>query len=377
MSPNFCVNPWTSLHIKLDQGYNPCCVFSKTYRANNLVDYANSAELAELKAKMLAGERAPECNHCWVQESKGHTSKRQRDNKTYEKIFLSKFKGKELIPNSNFNEYYIRLGNHCNLRCTTCSEEFSTGWISEYKKFGIQKGHTTILESTDPVWQHVKDCSRDIAVIQFIGGEPFMMSIDEQCDLLKHLVSTGDSRHIRLKYNSNLTRLPTEQLEYWPKFKAIEMNVSIDGVGSRFEYLRFPASWEEVSKNLKIYQDLQVTIPQLELTIMHTLSLFNIGYVQEMLDYANEQQVKLFLNLLEFPAHYNFFNTTPGVKSWIKSVICNVNDPVIQNICNRIEHHKSTTNNQLLLSNIATLDQRRGLDFAKTFPELANAIIND
>lgn len=378
MSDNFCVNPWVSAHIRLDQGYNPCCLFSKTYKANNIADYANGTELAELKQRILTGERVKECNYCWLQEDQGYISKRQRDNQTYQKVFLHKFKNRELEPSASFNEYYIRLGNHCNLRCTTCSEEFSTGWISEYKKFGVQRGKTVLLDPTDPVWQHIKDNSRSVAVIQFIGGEPFMMSTNEQCDLLKYLVESGDASHIRLKYISNLTRLPDEQIPYWSKFKAVEMNVSMDGIGDRFEYLRFPAKWSDIDKNLKFYKDLQASaVPQLELTIMHTLSLFNIGYVKEMLDYADLQNLPIFLNLLEFPKHYNFFESSTGVKQWIRSQIQNIDHTVIKNIYNNILLHQSTTDNKTLLETISTLDHRRDLNIAKTFPELYNSIVND
>ena len=33
-------------------------------------------------------------------------------------------------------------------------------------------------------------------------------------------------------------------------FKAVGFNVSIDGIGKRFEYLRHGANWKEVSDNL-------------------------------------------------------------------------------------------------------------------------------
>lgn len=378
MKGNFCVNPWVSAHIKLDQGFNPCCLFSKTYTAESLDQYANGDELADLKARILSGERVQECNYCWMQEDQGYTSKRQRDNKTYEKVFLHRFAGKELVPQSNFNEYYVRLGNHCNLRCTTCSEEFSTGWISEYKKFGIERGRAVLLDDHDPLWQHLKDNARDIAVIQFIGGEPFMMSIELQKDLLQYYVETGHAKHIRLKYNTNLTRLPTEQLEYWPHFKAVEINASADGVDKRFEYLRFPAKWEEADKNLKFYKQLQsTTVPKLELTIMHTLSLFNIGYVSEILEYGEEQKVSVFLNLLEFPRYYNFFDAPVLVKEWIMERIQGIKNPVIQEIYNQLNKHQSTTKSGLLLDYIGVIDQRRNLQISATFPELFEVLISD
>jgi sulfatase maturation enzyme AslB (radical SAM superfamily) len=313
-----------------------------------------------------------------MQEQQGYDSKRIRDNQTYQKIFFHRFKGRELALQSNFNEYYIRLGNHCNLRCTTCTEEFSTGWISENKKFGLIPGPTVLIDDNDHLWQHLKDHAKDIAVIQFIGGEPFMMSTEPQRDLMKFLAESGHASHIRIKYNTNLTRLPTEQLPYWPAFKAIEINGSMDGVGDRFEYLRFPAKWSDADRHIDFYKNLKATTtPKLELTVMHTLSLFNIGYVQEMLDYCTDKEIAVFLNLLEFPNYYNIFNATVPVKQWIKSRIESVDNLVIKNIHNQLDQHASTTNNAYLLKLINTLDKRRDLDVAQTFPELFQALTSD
>jgi sulfatase maturation enzyme AslB (radical SAM superfamily) len=378
MNSHFCVNPWISAHIKLDQGYNPCCLFNKTYRADSLTAYAQSPELTSLKNRMLSDEQVEECGYCWMQEQQGYDSKRIRDNKTYQKIFLHRFKDRELELQSNFNEYYIRLGNHCNLRCTTCTEEFSTGWVSENKKFGLLPGPTVLIDDHDPLWQHLKDNAKDIAVLQFIGGEPFMMSVEPQRDLLKFLAESGHAKHIRIKYNTNLTRLPTEQLPYWPAFKAIEINGSMDGVGDRFEYLRFPAKWNDADSHIDFYKNLiETTTSKLELTVMHTVSLYNIGYVQEMLDYGSAKGIPVFLNLLEFPNYYNVFNATPKVKQWIKDMIKSIDNSVIKNIHDQLDQYPGTTDNIQLLKLINTLDQRRGLHAAKTFPELIEVITSD
>jgi sulfatase maturation enzyme AslB (radical SAM superfamily) len=235
-----------------------------------------------------------------------------------------------------------------------------------------------LIDDHDPLWQHLKDNAKDIAVLQFIGGEPFMMSVEPQRDLLKFLAESGHAKHIRIKYNTNLTRLPTEQLPYWPAFKAIEINGSMDGVGDRFEYLRFPAKWNDADSHIDFYKNLiETTTPKLELTVMHTVSLYNIGYVQEMLDYGSAKGIPVFLNLLEFPNYYNVFNATPKVKQWIKDMIKSIDNSVIKNIHDQLDQYPGTTDNIQLLKLINTLDQRRGLHAAKTFPELIEVITSD
>lgn len=370
-SKTFCVNPWITLHTKFTKGYSPCCRFRGVVNSNSIKGYVNSAELDSIKSKLLDGNAIPECRDCWEQESRGHTSKRQRDNQTYGKIF--QFLHKDPHNHSEqFVEYYIRLGNHCNLRCTSCSDELSSGWISENKKFNLPTVPVSVLPEQHEVWQHMRDHASTIGVIEFVGGEPFMMNQDLQSSLFKFLVDTGHASHIRLKYNTNGTRLPTEQLEYWPHFKAVEINVSVDGTGARFEYLRFPAQWDEVKRNINFYQ----TLPNLDLGIMLTVSMLNIGYVNDVLEFCASHNLKYFVNMLEQPHVLNLFWAEPHIKNWIADRIKSVQDPVVAGIAENLNNTTGSITAQQILNFVQTLDRRRGTSTKETFPELFECLIS-
>jgi hypothetical protein len=372
-SQTFCVNPWITLHTKNKDSFNPCCLFKGQMNYSTVAEYANSRELASVKQKLLDGESIQECSACWKQEQTGYVSKRQRDNKTYKNIFQSL--NQDLSkPQEMFVEYYLRLGNHCNLKCTSCNDSLSSGWISENKKFNIATTSVTLLPDDHDVWLYIKNNANTIAAIEFIGGEPFMMSIDLQTNLLKCLVDNQHAKHIRLKYNTNGTRLPIEQLEFWSSFKAIELNISIDGIGDRFDYLRCPAEWSTVDHNIRYYQELQKNIPQLELCVISTISTLSIGYIQEILDYCHDNKLNIFLNLLESPAVLNIYLIDSAVKSWIVDRVKNIDHPVIKNILTALHQQPSSVHSSVLLEFLTTLDARRGLDVKQTFPELAECL---
>jgi len=375
MNPKtFCVNPWVSLHTKITEGFNPCCLFGNTLKYKAVDDYISSPELSSIKKRLLAGEQISECTVCWKQEQVGHISKRQRDNQTYGKIF--QLLNKDLdVPHGKFVEYYLRLGNHCNLRCTSCNDSLSTGWLSENKKFNIAtKTSTSIIPDDHDVWEHLKKNANTIGSIEFIGGEPFMMHIDTQANLLKWLVDNKYAGRIRIKYNTNGTRLPTEQLEFWSSFKAIEINVSVDGIGDRFEYLRFPGKWNTVDSTISYYKNLQKTVPKLELTVISTISVLSIGYIHEIVEYCQRRDLNLFMNMLEYPAMLNIFNFDEQVKSWISKQIQHIDHPVIKNLLGSLNTRNATVNKKMLLDFLAPLDQRRDLDVRKTFPELVQCL---
>jgi MoaA/NifB/PqqE/SkfB family radical SAM enzyme len=365
----FCVNPWISVNYRFGKGFNPCCVFDRAIEADSTKDYAASTELANIKQQLIDGKQIPECNSCWAEERNGFSSKRIRDNKRYQQIVDAKFGSSLKQPTDNFVYYHVRLGNHCNLRCFTCSDEFSTGWISENKKFGLPHREPILIKQDEPIWQELRDNAAHIGRIEFVGGEPFMMLAEEQASLFKYLVESGHSKHIRLMYNTNCTRMPAEQIDYWQYFNSVDLNLSIDGVGKQFEYLRFPADWNAVKDNIKQY----MSMPKANPTIVHTIIILNVGYLPAMLDFCKEQGITLFVNPLHYPSVLDIGHAPAPVREWIKQQLHSVDHPDVKNILSMLDnndYHSSTE----ILDYCNTLDQRRGTSLADTFPELVQAL---
>lgn len=71
------------------------------------------------------------------------------------------------------------------------------------------------------------------------------------------LAPYGDQ--IEIKYATNLSMLGKSNRtvwQYWPKFKSVAVNVSIDGIGDVYEYIRSNASWKEVVTNIRQIQSI-------------------------------------------------------------------------------------------------------------------------
>jgi hypothetical protein len=64
------------------------------------------------------------------------------------------------------------------------------------------------------------------------------------------------------------------------KFHLVKLHISLDGVGNRFEYLRWPANWRQVTDNIL---DLRKTLPgNVMFVIEETVSIFNLLYINEL-----------------------------------------------------------------------------------------------
>ena len=67
---NFCVRPWTELHIEEDGKITPCCVMpSNSFPMGNSVkEYLKGDALKELRQAFLNNQKHPSCKYCWENE---------------------------------------------------------------------------------------------------------------------------------------------------------------------------------------------------------------------------------------------------------------------------------------------------------------------
>jgi hypothetical protein len=122
-------------------------------------------------------------------------------------------------------------------------------------------------------WDDLANNLDTIKQFDFYGGEPFMSK--KMWEILRICVDKGYSKDIELHYNTNGTTWPDEQIKAWSSFKQVNLSFSIDGTDEQFEYMRYPAKWNQCYQNLKKDQEMGNTI---SLSISHTVSFFNVYY---------------------------------------------------------------------------------------------------
>jgi organic radical activating enzyme len=363
LSSTWCVNPWLQAHQMMNGQLNSCCLMQGSF-GNNILEYINSEDLKKVKEKLLNGEKISNCQQCWDDEFNEIESKRLRDNKTYQQRFNLLFTKKDLLePNPLLAEYYIRLGNDCNLRCVTCNDAVSTGWLSENKKFNLPHGLRNIISDDDPIWNHIKQHSKHVKLIEFIGGEPFMINLDQQISLLSTLVRDNSACNIELRYHTNGTKIPKDLFDLWQNFKKVTVWFSIDGIGDSFNYLRYPADWDEVSSNIFQFKNLQKTLVNLDLKVTTTLSMLNALEIEGVLDWCKLQNLNYYVNKLNLPAYYNIFNQSTELTNLIKQEFSKSKHNELKLFFTEFPEHVSIDYTTELLESLKVLDSRRTLSY--------------
>lgn len=371
----FCYAPWTNVDISPQGEILPCCKYQLdaadsvfNVQTHSLDQYRRSAFLAQIKQEFDRDQWPAGCERCRIEEQNNIKSKRQLDHERWQEHYAQ-----YQIDSDQWLTASIAFGNTCNLRCITCNSYSSSRWREEY------------LDVYGEHFQHVKFYRHDfvetfvsqapgIIHLDIPGGEPFLSGVQEQKKLLTHYVQSGQAADISLHYTTNVTVFPdADWWVLWRHFREIDIQLSLDGVGLKYEYIRYPAVWEVTKNNVLKY--LQYPLPNLKLSVSHTVSAYNIFYLDEFFSWCyNVGLPRPWLGRVNTPAHMRpgvwpdrtkvidhlLTSKHEDVRIWAE-MINNTNDHEhFDEFCRRLHQH----------------DQYRGLDFAATFPEMA-AYIND
>jgi organic radical activating enzyme len=291
-----------------------CCISNSEKNLNfnsmSLDEVWNSEHFKSARVAMMTGQRFKNCAACYKEEAVGIRSHRQIENwiwknklgEDYIRDLVSKTELDGTL-NSGWITLDLRLGNTCNLQCVMCRPIDSSKWVK----------HAIILKQelkTDARWdwagkvdtystdnfewyknsEFLKDfyeSAKDIKHIIFGGGEP--LYIKEHKEILKQLVNSGESSHIELRYHTNGTIYDREVVDLWTKFKFVDVMISIDGAKEINDYIRYPADWDTIERNLHLYDQ---TPEMIGVKILCTVQALNIYYLPEFSDWLLKQNYK-------------------------------------------------------------------------------------
>ena len=320
-SKTFCMHPFTGLATREDGAVKACCRSHPVGFIQNatLEEIWNNDTMQRIRRQVLNGERPAECAPCFNLEDQGVESLRQRHiNGVIPEARINLYpntKLQEVMP-FEFPTMEIKMNNLCNLKCRMCNPMDSTSWNdwqeveAHYKKednYLVQKiidlnlQKKPFLDSfvdTDNWWASFEKLLPYFRRVEFAGGEPLMDPTHYK--ILDMLAPYGDN--IEIKYATNLTMLGKSNRtvwQYWPKFKSVAVNVSIDGIGASYEYVRGNASWSELVNNIKQIQ----TIPNISRIVgAVAVQVSNVLILDKMIKlFLDDLGIVFYTNMVNYP----------------------------------------------------------------------------
>jgi MoaA/NifB/PqqE/SkfB family radical SAM enzyme len=366
------------------------CCHSRTYldddkgekiywHSHRLGDAWNSPTRQEIKSALSQGQQHQNCQACWDEESAGRDSRRTLTNRQFSDL-------PESPPSPALLD--LKLGNTCNLACRTCWPEVSSKWYKDYWTVYDQSNTDyktylnrwkSIQQSYDKdntiLWDDLRTWLANVKYIDLFGAEP--MLLDRLFDILRWAVANGHAMSQDLHINTNGTIWNTEYMAILTGFNQVNFDVSIDGIGTHYDYIRYGETWSVVDNNLNAFKALATQFKNIQLCVCVTVSTLNVYYLDEIWKHLVDRGLQPFFNVVHMPEHTciraipdsvksliekklrAYTNDTRGWSNQIESVINFMNMPLHNADQHWTEFKRSTT----------ALDKVRDQDFAKTFPE--------
>lgn len=394
-SPTICVLPWNHLATHPGGEVSLCCISDHrngnsmakspekgllNLTQDSLDSILNSELFCQTRKQMLEGKRPEACAVCYRNEDAGLQSKRQYENAQYAQT-LKQLPSETSLSGSislDLEFLELRLGNLCNLKCRTCNPASSSKWTTDYDKLGSELNYLTQYDcrsegfswpEKSEVWDNLLSASaKKLKTIYINGGEPMLSQ--KHFSFLESLVNNGQARQIELIYSINCTLLSPKALELWPQFKNVIVKVSVDDLDKRNTYIRHPANWNAIEKNISALKMLPI-----ELSLMQTVSAYNFYYLDHYWSWAQA---------LHLPVAYNYVYDPEYLGP--KALPLSVRLQIIKKLKGHIEPSKWHEIHSLfsegdfpelttkLISYTSALDRIRNERFADVFPELFNEL---
>ena len=320
------MHPFTGLATREDGAIKVCCRSQPIgwIQEETLEEAWNNDRMKEVRRQVLNDERPDVCKPCFDLEDQGVQSLRQRH-----------IEG--VIPEARINLYpdaldaleddysmpfeiptmEIKTNNLCNLKCRMCHPLDSTSWTdwSEVEEFYVKEGNFLPkvinklnlknkpfqegFADKDHFWENLRRNAPYFRRVEFAGGEPLMDP--NHYKILDLLAPYG--KNIEIKYATNGTTLGIKGgrtvHDYWPKFKSVAVNVSIDGIHDVYEYVRGNGKFSDVEENIKIIKQ----IPNVTRVVgAFTVQANNIMQICDVIDYfLNKMEIVFYSHRVNYP----------------------------------------------------------------------------
>jgi MoaA/NifB/PqqE/SkfB family radical SAM enzyme len=264
----------------------------------------------------------------------------------------------------------LSIDLECNAACLSCNDSFSSTWAAQNKKFKIKSEHD-YPDPQDPRkvvdqlfarynFSHLKQ-------LLFFGGEPMKAPTTEL--FLTRLVQEYNIADIELTFVTNASLPPPPAVSaLFKQFRKVNMNLSLDGIGEQFEYLRYPLSWQRVVDNISYLRTLDVD----QFLVTATINPFNAYYCDRLISWANSYFSGDRLHSVAFSkctGSMDLYMTPQKLINVLREKYAD--HPQLARMFN------STTaqNNTKMMEYIAAMDRYRKQSWQQVFPEVCEYFV--
>jgi sulfatase maturation enzyme AslB (radical SAM superfamily) len=340
---------------------NQCCQEAKTVKLAPTETLWNNKKLIELRKLNNQNKWSPTCWSCEGNELSNLNS--------FRLSMIDKFGERKNL--SGPLRIDLLFDTSCNLACRICGPDSSTLWQKHLKENNISFPEEYNAKS------RMEDAIRllktldlsNLEILQFCGGETLLGN--NYWNVARELVELipQAKEKLTLGFQTNGTQpIDPKYYELIEKFHLVKILISLDGTKERFDYLRWPADWNQVTDNIL---QLRENLPNnVMFHFEETFCALNLFYHDEVENWIKQN----------FSAN-RLGDDTTHAKHIVEHSILDLSN-ITQEYRNAIESYDIKnlipTNWQenpiginAFIEYIEKFDKIRNQDWTKTFPEVA------
>ncbi len=330
-----------------DSSIVPCC----RYKDDSL-EYSKSFDNGynkiwdTLRKKSLEGKQIKGCWRCYQDEQAGIKSMRESAIDTNGEISYD-YKQNPKYDETQLEFLEIQTGRYCNLKCRSCGPKLSTTWDEDLDKdseliknfFGNEHHEYINIKQLPKTNQSLSTISFDtvkhLKNVKATGGEPFLN--DQFQTFLANLVKWDIAKNIHLEVFTNCSFFPKDQYrKLIPNFKSAKIDLSLDAIEKRAEFLRKGSQWDKVTESATKWVDVSQQHTNVSVVIGHTLTIYNVLYLKEFINWIANYFPKsiitknfLDLHLAQTPQYLSLSNLSISNQSKIKNLVLQHKDQLL------------------------------------------------
>jgi len=425
-SESFCGAKWYNATIWLGSGMTTSCHHPLPHKVEvadvveNPRALHNTPKKKAEREQMQAGERPSGCEYCWKIEDIGRNNISDRVYKTviYSDEDLDYAYRTPSSQDINLRTLEISFDRTCQFACSYCNPAFSSTWVKDINTNGPYMGlesdgrnHFTHSHDSAQLFKYGEDnpyvnaffewweadLHKTLNELRITGGEPLMSGYTWQ--LLDWFKNNKGRSQTRLAINSNLgTQVDLDRL-FASVDAPIDLYTSNESVGSHAEYIRDGLVWDDWANNIELICDNHAKVKLYRLHVMCTINALCLESLTEFLDCMIQWKMcygrdfpNFTLNILRFPSFQSPLVLPDEIRTRHKNKLenwleINSSEWLHQHEKNQIQRlidyldvvktpHSGAAEQSMLQKDFKKFytqyDLRRGKDFAKTFPTLAD-----
>ena len=366
-----CPLPFMAASGRQDGEVQVCCKSTTpcgNLHQRSLSDIFHGEEYNNMRKEIRDGKVPAGCKVCADVERSNSTSLRL--------LMLDKYKDildQETLDRPDIVDFTLSPVSLCNFKCRICNNKASTSIYAEDMRFAgskqaiLELRNARVPDFTTSITEIFEDPKFNPEFVHILGGEPFLWP--KLPNLLNQLIDRGISNQIQLEFNTNGSVYPTFLEDITDHFRELEILVSIDDVGARFELQR-GGIWSEILENLKKFSKLNQR-KNTTVKLAPTVNIQNLLYLNDVVALANHLSVDIVWWYLESPDYLCIDQITDAVKQHIQSLYKDHPEPELSTIAQRVLMSPAVSG-QRFLEYMAKLDHRRDQKFHESHQEICN-----